>query len=81
MTKHRRRPNMQSISESYLRKKYFTLLVSIDSSYLEKIGTGRLIDIIQQGISFWRRTLETIVQTLPDIGVKLIFSLYIISQM
>lgn len=79
--RNRRRPNTQFVSDDFFRKYYFERLLHINSSYIEKRGTGRVLDVVQKGIDMRRRTIEVLVQALPDIVIKLLFSVYIIQKM
>ena len=41
----------------YLRHKYYTKFVQADNTQIEKIGTGKMISIIGNGIDTWKELL------------------------
>lgn len=73
-------PNSTAVSEQYLWHRYFHAVIQLDSTHVEKLGTGRMIDIVHAGIKAWTTMLELFCLGLADIGLKLGFACYMVAQ-
>jgi hypothetical protein len=63
---------------TYLWNKYLRKVISSESSYIEKIGTGKLIETVKSGFDTWVNTIETLISRLPELLIKPLFACWIL---
>lgn len=76
--KARFRPQSVMRLKKYMRKRYLKEYINLDNTHVEKIWTGRLINVIKEGIWKWIATLIELQSKGPDLILKLSVALYFI---
>lgn len=61
-------------------KKYIWKYIRLDNTAVEKIGTGKLLWIIQTWTNRWVESLADVVEKWTEVIVAIIFSCYLLSQ-
>ncbi len=64
-----------------LRRDYSEDFFSLDATYIERMGTGRTISLIQDGINNWIDALLKIQYETPNLIIKLWFTLILLSSL
>lgn len=65
----------------HLRSTYLPKYLAADNSSMEKIGTGRLINIMKEGVDNQAKWIEQAVMNIPDLIIKTWVALYFVASL
>lgn len=69
------------ITEKYISDTYVRKLMMLDNNYIESIGTGKLVSIMQNGIKRWNEQLSFLLRDFSRTIIVFIVTIYILSSM
>lgn len=61
-------------------KKYISWFFTLDNNYIEKIGTGRMISMLEKGIGTWAELMVGLVNNVTYHGILILFFCYVLSS-
>ena len=67
-------------SKRLIQKKVFPVFFKLDNTSIEKLGTWRIQQVMDAGMSNWRELFKKLTQKIPDLIILSIFVLYQIFQ-
>lgn len=67
-------------TSSYASSKYLRLFAQMDNNYVESLGTGKLMTIVQDWIDRWGLLLWQAIEIFGRLVVAIAFTIYVISQ-
>ena len=74
-------PKLYYVTEQYISDTYVRKLMAIDNNYIESIGSGKLVSIMQNGIKRWNENLSFLIRDLTRTFIIFIVTVYILYSM
>jgi|GEM_PF-3682030 len=74
-------PKLYYITEKYISDTYVRKLMYLDTNYIESLGTGKLVSIMQNGIKRWNEHLSFMIRDFTRTIVVFIVTMYILFSM
>lgn len=74
-------PKLYYVTEQYISDTYVRKLMAIDNNYIESIGSGKLVSIMQNVIKRWNENLSFLIRDLTRTCIIFIVTVYILYSM